>query len=317
MMLSANVRSTAELMSIALCAEHEAVRRYRELAAQMHSYGNDEAADLFERMVDEEQEHERLIEEWAKVEGIQLTADIGPIVWEDPQVATDYDNEATDPVHSTPYRALAFAAHNEDRAFRYYTHVAANAANENVREYAEILAREELGHAALLRSMRRRAWHAERKGGREEPYIDPASVHSLADLLAVAASMEQCLAEASAALSDNYPALEAVTADIQQSLADIAAKRQSAGAPGPGINATVDAAKACAARTAASRNDAVTTLRQLCSDSDRCFAFYDFVVMHTKDETVLQAAQRLSESALIHIGTLRDTLAESFRAPIP
>ena len=209
-MLSANVRSAAELMSIALCAEHEAVRRYTRLAADMHSYGNEEAASLFERMVDEEQEHERLIEAWARAEGIALRADIGPVVWEDPQVATDYDSEATDPARSTPYRALAFAAHNEERAFRYYTHVAANAVDESVREYAEILAREELGHAALLRSMRRRAWHTERENGREEPHIDPAAIHSLADLLAVAASMEQCLADTVSALSDDYPAPEAV-----------------------------------------------------------------------------------------------------------
>jgi len=316
-MLSANVRSTAELMSIALCAEHEAVRRYRELAARMHSYRNDEAADLFERMVDEEQKHEHLIEEWAKVEGIQLSTDIGPIVWEDPQVATDYDSEATDPVHSTPYRALAFAAHNEDRAFRYYTHVAANAENENVREYAEILAREELGHAALLRAMRRRAWHAEREGGREEPYIDPASVHSLADLLAVAASMQQCLAHAIAALPGDYPALDTVSVDIQRSLADIAAQRQSAGAPGPGVGTTLESVKHYSAKITAGRSNAVAALRQLCSDSDRCFAFYDFVVTHTQDEAVLQAAQRLSEAALTHIGTLRDTLAESLQMPGP
>ena len=81
-------------------------------------------------MVDEVQKHERLIEAWARAEGIALRADIGPVVWEDPQVATDYDSEATDPARSTPYRALAFAAHNEERAFRYYTHVAANAVDE-------------------------------------------------------------------------------------------------------------------------------------------------------------------------------------------
>ncbi|MFZ0468035.1 MAG: ferritin family protein [Thiogranum sp.] len=304
-------------MSIALCAEHEAVRRYTRLAADMHSYGNEEAASLFERMVDEEQEHERLIEAWARAEGIALRADIGPVVWEDPQVATDYDSEATDPARSTPYRALAFAAHNEERAFRYYTHVAANAVDESVREYAEILAREELGHAALLRSMRRRAWHTERENGREEPHIDPAAIHSLADLLAVAASMEQCLADTVSALSDDYPALEAVSADIQRSLAEIAAQRQSAGEPGQAIEATLDSVKSYTAKTAASRNDAVTALRQLCSDSDRCFAFYDFVVTHTQDEAVLQAAQRRSESALMHIGRLRETLAESSRRPAP
>jgi ferritin len=135
-MLNIDVQTAGDLMSIALYAEHEAVRRYIRLAEAMHSYGNQEAASLFERMVEEERQHEYLIEEWADLEGIQLRTDIGPIRWEDPGVPTDYDGEAIDPAHSTPYRALAFAVHNEERAFRFYVHVAATADDETVREYA-------------------------------------------------------------------------------------------------------------------------------------------------------------------------------------
>jgi len=43
------------------------------------------------------------------------------------------------------------------------------------------------------------------------------------------------------------------------------------------------------------------------SDSDRCFAFYDAVVTHASDETVMLAAQKLSESMLERIGLLQDT----------
>jgi len=48
-------------------------------------------------------------------------------------------------------------------------------------------------------------------------------------------------------------------------------------------------------------------LQRLRSDSDRCFAFYDTVLTQAKDEAVMLAAQKLSESALERIGLLRDT----------
>ncbi len=307
-MLTANVQSADDLMSIALCAEHEAVRRYTLLAANMREHRNEAAASLFERMIREEREHERLIEQWAQVEGIELRTDIRPIVWEDPQVATVYDSDATDPAHSSPYRALAFAVHNEERAFRFYTHVAANAADEAVREYAEILAREELGHAALLRAMRRRAWHTEQESAGEEPDLDPGSIHCLADLLSVAASIEHCLSAFITAVSADYPELQKLSTTVHQSLTDIETQLHSSGEPTSAISDTIKAINTYA-DTAEKRAAATSSLQRLCSDSDRCFAFYDAVVTRTKDEAVMLAAQRLSESALDRIKVLRHTLA--------
>ena len=306
-MLTADVQTASDLMSIALYAEHEAIRRYTRLSEAMRSHGNREAAMLFERMVEEEQEHERLIREWAELEGIQLRTDIGPVKWEDPQVATDYDSDAVDPAHSTPYRALAFAVHNEERAFHFYTHVAATAADETVREYAETLAREELGHAALLRAMRRRAWRAEKQTVHEEPDINPAAIHTLADLLAVADSAEHCLAESIDALAENYPALEKVRQAANTMRAGIDARLVSSGTPGE------EAARAIASienykRKLAEKNDnPELMLQRLRSDTDRCFAFYDAVVTHASDEAVMLVAQKLSESVLQRIDLLRDT----------
>ena len=138
-MLNIEVRTTSDLMSIALHAEHEAIRRYARLAEAMHRHGNQEAASMFERMVEEEQAHEDMIKEWAQLEGVELRTDIGPVTWEDPQVPNDYDSEAVDPEYSTPYRALAFAVHNEERAFHFYVYVAATTDDETVREHAETL----------------------------------------------------------------------------------------------------------------------------------------------------------------------------------
>lgn len=316
-MLSTHVQSTSELMSIALCAEHEAIRRYSRLAEDMHDSGNEETASLFERMAEEEREHERLIEEWAKVEGVQLRTDIGPIAWEDPQVPTEYDSAATDPARSTPYRALAFAVHNEERAFRFYTHVAANAVEKTVREYAETLAREELGHAALLRAMRRRAWRKERESGRDEPDIEPAAIHSLPDLLAVATSIEHCLIDNISALSGSYPELRETGATTQRSLTSIEEQLKTAGEPGAGIAAAVESVRNYTRKTAAMRNDTGLLLRRLCSDGDRCFEFYDAVVGCAQDEALMLAAQHLSELALERVGVFRTLLGNSGQQPHP
>jgi len=295
-------------MSIALYAEHEAIRRYIRLAEAMHNYGNQETASLFERMVEEEQEHERLIEEWAKLEGIKLRTDIGPVKWEDPQVPTDYDSDAVDPAHSTPYRALAFAVHNEERAFHFYTYVAATADDETVREYAETLAREELGHAALLRAMRRRAWRAEREAGHEEPDVAPTIIHTLADLLAVASSAERCLADNLAALANNHPGLEKIRKAARVMLEGIEAQLKSAGNPGENAVKAIESIENYKSKTAAESDDPDALLQRLRADSDRCFAFYDAVVTHAKDEAVMLAAQKLSESVLERIDLLRDTV---------
>ena len=307
-MLTTDVQTTSELMSIALRAEHEAIRRYARLAEDMHRHGNKEAASVFERMVEEEQKHERLIEEWADLEGIQLLTDIGPIKWEDPQVATDYDSEAIDPVYSTPYRALAFAVHNEERAFHFYAQVAATADDDTVCEYAEILAREELGHAALMRTLRRRAWRAERDHDHEDPNIDPAIINTLADLLAIASSAERCLADNLAALTDSHPELKKVATAMRRILSDIEARLNNAGKPGEDVIKALESIELYKRKIATISDDPDALLQRLRADSDRCFAFYDAVVTHAEDEEVMLAAQKLSESVLERIALLRDTL---------
>ena len=305
-MLTTDVQTASDLMSIALHAEREAIRRYIRLAEAMHRHGNQEAAALFERMIEEEREHERLIEEWAKLEGVALRTDIGPVVWEAPQVSTDYDREAVEPEYSSPYRALAFAVHNEERAFHFYTQVAATADDEVVREYAETLAREELGHAALLRSMRRRAWRLERGTARDEPDIEPATIQTLADLLSVVASAERCLADNLAALADSHPELEKVRAVTHGILADTEARLKTTGKPGRDAVSAIESIDRYKIKNSSLSDDPDTLLQRLHSDSDRCFAFYDAVVTHAKDEDVMLAAQKLSESVLERIDLLRD-----------
>ena len=315
-MLSTNVKSTCDLMSIALQAEREAIRRYSQLTVKMRQGNNESAAALFERMVVEEQEHERLLLEWMAQENIDENQEIGPVSWRDPNISTTYNDEARDPYQSSPYRALAFAVHNEEIAFRFYTHVAAESEDKAVRQYAEILAREELGHAALLRAERRHAYHAEREANMVEPRLDPRAVHNEADLLAVAIHIDHCLADEMNAIAPNFPEISSLAREIRlqinsnkNTLHDKAINDKES----PGVDITsnleqLDSYNAYIERKAGAED---LRLQRLCACCDRSFAFYDAVVETAVDKNVMHAAQKLTSLALDRIGVLKQAFGNA------
>ena len=309
-MLSTRVKTTGDLMSIALQAEREAIRRYSELSTRMREAGNESAAALFDRMVTEEQEHERLLLEWMARESIDENPEIGPIRWREPQVSTTYDDEARHPHHSTPYKALAFAVHNEEIAFRFYTHVASDSDNEVVRKYAEILAREELGHAALLRAERRRAYHAERNTGLTEPVLDSRAIHSEADLLAAAIHIDHRLAATINMITTGSPQLVALAREVQQQISNnenalASLALSSKDLPGDDISSSLAQLESYHQHMEEKTNTPDSNLQRLSSHCDRSFAFYDAIVESTADEAIMLAAQRLTSLALDRIGVMK------------
>lgn len=316
-MLSTNIKTTGDLMSIALQAEREAIRRYSQLTVKMRKGGNESAAALFERMVLEEQEHERLLLEWMAQEDIQENPETAPVSWRDPNISTTYDEEARDPYQSSPYRALAFAVHNEEIAFRFYTHVAAESENASVREYAEVLAREELGHAALLRAERRRAYHSERKANTAEPRLDPRAVHNEADLLAVAIYIDHYLSGEMNKIAANMPAIKGLARETrlqvnsnENTLYDKTIKdRESLNAD---IAINIQQLDSYNTYIETSTNTADARLQRLCACCDRSFAFYDAVVETATDEKVMLTAQELTASALDRISVLKQLLGSSY-----
>lgn len=314
-MLSTNVKTTGDLMSIALQAEREAIRRYSQLCSRMREAGNESAAALFERMVIEEREHERLLLEWMKRESIDQNPDIGPISWSDPQVSTTYDDEARNPHRSTPYKALAFAVHNEEMAFRFYTHVAAESDNEVVCKYAEILAREELGHAALLRAERRRAYHAERDTGSVEPVLDPRAIHNEADLLAAAIHIDRSLAETIGMITTDSPQLLTLVQETRQQISDNenalgSLAHNSEQLPGEDISTSLEQLMSYAAQMEKKSSSLDSNLQRLSFYCDRSFAFYDAIVESAADESIMLAAQKLTSAALDRIGVLQQALGD-------
>lgn len=162
--------SPHQLMAMAYAMERESARRYGELAARMRLRGEMALASLFDFFASIEEKHAVHVTTLTE-DALDQSIDLAQASWEVPE---NFDEEAGSSHTLTPYLALAIAVRNEERAFAFYTYVAAEAPDERTRTIAEDLAREELDHAALLRAERRRAYHAE-DGTRRARAAIPAS----------------------------------------------------------------------------------------------------------------------------------------------
>lgn len=313
-MLPTEIKTPTDLMSVALQAEREAIQQYSELARLMHKAGNQDTAALFDHMMKEEQEHERLLLQWLQQEGVKINNDIGPVRWQDPNVDTTYNDEARSPELSTPYKALAFAVHNEDNAFRFYTRVAAETTDPKVREYAEVLAQEELGHAALLRAERRRAYHEERRNNTAEPALDPGMLHNEADILLIALCFDRLLAEKLENLDTSTETLRALADNTRRQIhGDEQALKAAQDRNILPTEAFSDSLEQLSRYNSQQINQLTHTaekLQHLHNCCERIFAFYDSVVATTTDEQVMLKAQNLTASTLDRIGILKQALRD-------
>ena len=300
-----DINSTADLISIALAGEREAIRRYAELAERMREQGNAEISTLYAGMVDEERKQEHQLTEWAELAGLAINTDIEPIRWDDPNVATIYDAQAVDPNQSTTYRALAFAAHNKERAFRFYAYVAATCTDPDVRAYAEMLAHEKLAHTALLRTRRRIAWHAQRNRYETEPRIDPGVIETTPDLLAAIVCIEEILVDLMHAATSESLDLQTLTASAQDLISSSNHELLAGSVASTEVTAALKSITSWYAQNSAAPDDGSTALQRLCTGCDRSFKFYDAVVASTQDEDILLMAQSLSLHAMERIMMLR------------
>ena len=303
-MFNTDIDSTSELISIALATKRGAILRYSELAAKMHKQDNGEASTVFETLVNEEQESEQQLIEWASLEGMLIDADATQVSWEDPSVDTSYDVQASNPYRCTPYKAFAFAVHNEERAFLFYTYVAADSNDTEVCHHARVLARTALDHAASLRVLRRRAW---RQQAQEisDSRIDPSVINSIPDFLTIIVFIEDYLADLFVLAGSDYPEIDSLAAGTQDFLA-ASEKLKHAGEP-PGLR-VIDALEKVVPwrdRMLSENRKARDALRRLCMDCDRSFTFYDSVVASTGNEEIMLMAQRQSSLSLERIAELR------------
>ncbi len=186
----ASVTSMEELLAIAYAMEREAIDGYTRLADYMRRENRPDMVAVFERLVGEESQHLGNVEDWSeKINGRK--PDLAHLRWEPVDTFDDEGAGTIAPELLSAYRALAMAVRNEERAFLFWTYVAAQTDQDSLRAAAERMAREELGHLTTLRRERRRAFHAEQDA---KPRVPALGVSELE--LRLAAQLEAAAANA-------------------------------------------------------------------------------------------------------------------------
>lgn len=158
---SAAVTTMEELLALAFAMEQEAIAGYAELSRRMRQEKRPELVAAFERLIAEENRQLDSVTEWSeRISGrpprlSDLRGNLAPM----------FDDEGAGkiaPELLSAYCAFSMAVRNEERAFMFWTYVAAQAPSDELRNAAEQMARDELGHIATLRGERRRAFHQQR-----------------------------------------------------------------------------------------------------------------------------------------------------------
>ncbi len=268
-----HVRSPDDLLAVAEALEQDAAARYHRLSSHVARQGDLEMAAQFDALALMEERHAEQVAE-RSVTLIGRRPDPARVKWEEPP---GFDEDEALGAEIGPYQALAFAVRNEERAFAFYSYVSAEAENDEIRALAEVLARDELQHAAILRQYRRRAFHQKRPMALHIPKtLD--ELHALARRCdAEAATAHRALAEALHAAGDNRDAA------IFDRLAEVEA--QSAGD--------------VAAATAPTLRSAREGLRLLEESFDR----YAMIAERTDDEIIVAEAQRLASQMVSRLAS--------------
>ncbi|MCF1449322.1 rubrerythrin family protein [Agrobacterium vitis] len=170
------VKSMPELMALARAMEEDAVAGYRALALRMRAENRADLAAVFDRLVAEEQGHLENVDRWRTESGGAVAA-VSMLVPE-----ASFDDEGAGivaPELLSAYRAFSLAVRNEERAFVFWTYIAAHAPSKDIRMAAERMAKEELGHVATLRRERRLAFHAQRRDAAKTAKSDLPTLEAL------------------------------------------------------------------------------------------------------------------------------------------
>lgn len=154
--------SLGEMFALAHAMEQEAARKYDELAIAMQEQGLHDISAVFANLAAAEREHMNRLIQWSQSR-LGKPPDPTLLRWQAPEI---FDAETIAEIKSsrliTPYQALTLAVQNEERAFAFWSYMAASAKSHDVKSGSEAMAREELEHVATLRRERRRAYHRER-----------------------------------------------------------------------------------------------------------------------------------------------------------
>lgn len=205
------VKSMPELLALARAMEQDAVAGYVALAARMLAENRPDLAAVFDQLVAEEEGHLENVDRWRAESGGGIIA-VPVLVPE--ALFNDEGAGVVAPTLLSSYRAFSMAVRNEERAFVFWTYVAAHAPSQDIQVAAERMAKEELGHVATLRRERRLAFHAGRRAASKTANADlPMLEMQLTDHLERIAAMpmvSEKLLPLAAAARDRAVAMKAI-----------------------------------------------------------------------------------------------------------
>jgi len=207
------LQSLDELFALANAMEQEAATKYTELADEMQRQDRPDLVTVFRDLAAAEREHVDSVQRWSQ-SWRGKPPDPALVRWEAPET---FDKDAAAEIRTsrlmTPYRALAIAVQNEQRAFAFWSYMAAFSGDAEIKKVAEAMAREELGHVSTLRKERRRSYHKEHVGAAEAGDLNQAQSQAQVD----AARLELRIA---AQLADLEPTLDPASAARTRELHD-------------------------------------------------------------------------------------------------
>lgn len=304
------VTSTGQLMDIATAMEREAAQRFGELAAELERQGNRETSALFRQLAAEECEHEAEIVRWAVRED-HYNPVPAEYQWRMPETFDLAETEVSS-LTLTPYRALSVAVRNEERAFTFYSYLAALAEDDAVRMRAEALARGELGHVARLRASRRRAFHLER-GSVTSPRHRAASLDVLRQIADGLGSGSKQLDELLSSVLESTDDREG--AALLKHLSEVACEGLQTHSPRADVTSTSPASGAVETARASGllAPGAMTlhgALQLMLKDAEEVVQIYLDIAEHARHEVVMDEAQRLAECALSRLAIINTRLNE-------
>lgn len=297
----AAIADVEELMDIAEGMEQEAMLRYEQLAQVMERRHEPEMSALFRDLAALEHDHAEGIARWAVREGLPRPTPRN-FAWQMPETF-GAEAEGAEAHLLTPYRALGIAVRNEERAFSFYSYLAAMAPDKAVRQKAEALAREELNHVAQLRSLRRRAYHATGHPNRDLR----AAVTDLASLLRLARGLDRGSADveraAAAAIEGQSPEAAAVLQRLAEKDGQKAGGMQGA-EPESGTAAGARAAGLLAPNMLTPSG----ALRLALRNAEEVLEIHMTTAERATDEAVMRAAQIHGEAAVERLALIRSLL---------
>ena len=305
-------RSVEEIAAFVITLDEKAERRYSALSRELRALGSTAVADLLEELGGEHKDHAAQVAQRAtggKRPGVYPKEAESAF----PRVLSEDAAADCDLLGLTPYRAFALAVRLAQQSFQVYSFLAA-AKDEEIRDYAQRLASEQLSRAARLRVGRRRAYRAERGQPKAAGYPAAPRIESLADLLAAALAIEDRLGERLAEAAEQDGRLSLLCQATRQSAESLRIACQEAGTPGGQLAEELKTFRESAQPETQADRDRADAARLLLAECERAFSFYNAVASAPADESVMLQAQDLSQAAVERIRQVRASSTASDEA---